>query len=136
MMHVSHTENHCYKLTVAKRSTLLLQVNVYMYIYVYLYVYVYMYIARIVGFCVFWGSKCCPIEAYVYSGIMLGHGSYIGSLSVPCTQQQLRYDAAQILRAVATSQLLVLIFVCFGTCIMLCYLQKVASCFVRGMRTL
>ena len=68
----------------------------------------------LVVFCAFLGSKWCPIEVYMYSSTMLGRGSYIGKLV--CTayaQQQMRYNAAQVLRPVATLELLAL-FGMFG----------------------
>ena len=46
------------------------------------------------------------------------------------------YDTAQVLHALATLQLLMLILVCLGISIMLCYFLEVASCLTRSMTTL
>ena len=47
-------------------------------------------------------------------------------------QQQLRYNAAQILCLVAISQLLTFILTCLGTNIKLCYFCELTSSFTRG----
>ena len=51
-------------------------------------------------------------------------------------QQQLHYDAAQVLHIVAISQLLTLILECLVKIILLSYFHKVASCVTRGIKTL
>ena len=51
-------------------------------------------------------------------------------------QQQLHYDASQILRGVATLQLLTLVLACLVTNIMSCYFMEVALRLTIGMTTL
>ena len=73
---------------------------------------------------------------YVYSSIVLGRGSHRKLVHGVYAQQQLGYDADQVLREVATSQLLTLVFESLVANIMLCYFWEVASCLTRGMTTL
>ena len=69
---------------------------------------------------------------YVYSPIVLGRGSYRKLVRTVYTQQQLCYDAAQVLRVVATAQLPTLVLGCLVINTMLCY--SPGSCFMPRKR--
>ena len=64
------------------------------------------------------------IVVYVYSSIVLGHGSYRELVSTTYAQQQPNYYAYQALCVVAMLQLLMLVLVFLVTIIILCFSGK------------
>ena len=73
---------------------------------------------------------------FVYHSIVLGRGSYRKLVHTEYALPHLGYDAAQAIRAVATSQLLTLVLVCLVINTMLGYFREVVSCLTRGMTTI